>query len=602
MFLTIVCQKNITLAVLEMQDTIWAIGVSNSLKLRSYLIIIIFYVFGYTSNFDSPENITLAYNQTCLTDELFNNYSAENISKIRNRRENVRNEMGFKLSRYSHDTISIPIVFHDIYRPIDDEVDKSFCNYSGGFNSGTSYSEVNFLTCQERGYKALEILNEQFSPAKIKFIPNSDFPLIIAHTDDNYNSIITGAGGNVEAIRQHYFIHNTLNIYMNYCILDTSDDCSSISGMSNYPWGLDLNTPGITIRHSSFPGMNINLNDNNSIAIFPHELGHFFSLFHIEGIWMFNNEFKREYVNGEECEIRGDLICDTPGQPGYSIGAFDINLFGGDRNCIYHGYGGDYNPENNNLKIGGAENVEKIGDFIYSNQDQHGDFWGTYEMADTCLLMEQSEISAECLLSSFPNLPLSHNFLQPVYVSQYCGGVGYHEYKQENGFTAEQFANIRYSVEHDYTGCNNSEACNYDITSTHLLRLGESSCKFPCEIDGGCLVTDEEYQINYSQYECSSNLSSLNENVLPRKFSMKQIYPNPFNPIAKLEYELPANTKVNITVYDISGKFVKSLFNSFQTAGIHYLIWNAEKYPSGIYLIKFSTTNYSESQKIILLK
>ncbi|MBC8256336.1 MAG: T9SS type A sorting domain-containing protein [Candidatus Marinimicrobia bacterium] len=585
-----------------MRDIIWAIGVSSSLELRSYFIIVIFYVFGYTSNFDSPEKITLAFNQTCLTDELFNNYSAENISKIIANREKVRRKMTTEIYRMSQDTISIPIVFHDIFRTIEDEVNKSFCNYIGGFNSGMSYNDVNFESCQERGYKALKILNEQFAPAKIKFIPNLDSLLIIAHSDDDYNFISTGVGGNVESIRRHYFIPNSLNIYMNYCILDTSDECSSISGMSTYPWGLDSNTPGITIRHSSFPGMNTDLKDNNSIAILPHELGHYFSLFHIEGIWMFNNDFKKEYVNGEECGIRGDLICDTPGQPGYSNGVFDTAINGENRNCIYHGYGGDYYPSNEILKLGNSQNIAEIGDYIYSNQDEHGDFWGTYEMADSCFLMTQNEFSTECPLSSYPNLPLSHNFLQPVVVSQYCGGVGFHEYNQGNGYTSEQFANILYSVEHDYTGCNIPNACNFDITSTHFLRLGESSCKFPCELDGGCLATDAEYQTDYTQYDCSGNSLSINTYRTPNEFRIAKLYPNPFNPIANLEYELTENTNLKITVYDISGKFVKLLFNSFQTAGIHSIVWNAMANPNGIYFINISTSNYSESQKIVLLK
>ena len=54
---------------------------------------------------------------------------------------------------------------------------------------------------------------------------------------------------------------------MNHSILDNSNECSSVSGMSTYPWGLDLSTPGITIRHSSFPGMNIDLDGNNITTI-----------------------------------------------------------------------------------------------------------------------------------------------------------------------------------------------------------------------------------------------------------------------------------------------------------------------------------------------
>ena len=50
--------------------------------------------------------------------------------------------MDTKFSRSPQDTISIPVVFHDIYRPIEDEVDKSFCNYSGGFNFEIHYKEA----------------------------------------------------------------------------------------------------------------------------------------------------------------------------------------------------------------------------------------------------------------------------------------------------------------------------------------------------------------------------------------------------------------------------------------------------------------------------
>ena len=96
---------NFTIAVLIMRDIIWAIGASNSLKLHLYLIIVIFFVFGYTSNFDFKGNSELI-KQFCLTDEYFNYYSSENISQIISRHENVRSEMGTKVSRSPQDTIN----------------------------------------------------------------------------------------------------------------------------------------------------------------------------------------------------------------------------------------------------------------------------------------------------------------------------------------------------------------------------------------------------------------------------------------------------------------------------------------------------------------
>ena len=88
------------------------------------------------------------------------------------------------------------------------------------------------------------------------------------------------------------------------------------------------------VKHFSFPGMN-----DMGIAILPHELGHYFSLLHINGIWMFNEEFPRELVSGEECGFRGDLICDTPGQPGYGGGeSFFTEIYEGERICVYQGF------------------------------------------------------------------------------------------------------------------------------------------------------------------------------------------------------------------------------------------------------------------------
>ena len=77
----------------------------------------------------------------------------------------------------------------------------------------------------------------------------------------------------------------------------------------------------------------------------------------------------------------------------------------------------------------------------------------------------------------------------------YCGlspindNVYYDETKR--GFTEEQYANIRYFAEHCYTGCWDNTACNFDTTSTHLLRKGLISCKYPnngiCDTINDCL-------------------------------------------------------------------------------------------------------------------
>ena len=309
--------------------------------------------------------------------------------------------------------------------------------------------------CDDRALKALEILNEQFLNANIQFIPHEEYPIMNEIIDNEYQHITTS---NFSSIKGQYNFPNVMNIYLDYCLGNATQECTDVSAWSTYPWSLNTNLPGIAIKHSAFPDMN-----DNSIAILPHEIGHYFSLLHINGTWMWSESNPpRELVNGEECELRGDLICDTPGQPGYGgENSFYTDLHGNERICIYQGYGGDYNPDTQMLKIGGSNNTQIIGQITYSNQDELNDFWGTRNLSSECFADSQDIHASDCHVSNYEYLPHSINFLQPVIVSQYCGRRGYHEYDPGEGYTIEQFENIRYSLETDYSGCLIVNSDNY---------------------------------------------------------------------------------------------------------------------------------------------
>ena len=91
----------------------------------------------------------------------------------------------------------------------------------------------------------------------------------------------------------------------------------------------------------------------------------------------------------------------------------------------------------------------------HTNYDPTGAFFGTRDLPDTCFISDQDIYATKaCHDSLFKYLPIATNFLQQTTIAQYCGRRGYHEYDPGEGFTPEQFANIRYSLEHDYTGCN----------------------------------------------------------------------------------------------------------------------------------------------------
>jgi flagellar hook assembly protein FlgD len=84
-------------------------------------------------------------------------------------------------------------------------------------------------------------------------------------------------------------------------------------------------------------------------------------------------------------------------------------------------------------------------------------------------------------------------------------------------------------------------------------------------------------------------------------------YPNPFNPITTLRYDLPENSLVTITIYDMLGRQVKKLINISQTAGYRTIQWNAtndegKPISGGLYLYTIQAGEFRETKKMVLLK
>ena len=102
-------------------------------------------------------------------------------------------------------------------------------------------------------------------------------------------------------------------------------------------------------------------------------------------------------------------------------------------------------------------------------------------------------------------------------------------------------------------------------------------------------------------------MKNLNFETVPIKYALSQNYPNPFNPITSLQYDLPNNGLVNITIYDMMGRTVKTLVNSSQTAGYKSIQWNAtndrnEPVSAGLYLYTMQKGRHRETGKMVLIK
>ena len=84
-------------------------------------------------------------------------------------------------------------------------------------------------------------------------------------------------------------------------------------------------------------------------------------------------------------------------------------------------------------------------------------------------------------------------------------------------------------------------------------------------------------------------------------YSLKQNFPNPFNPSTSIQIPNPKTDFVTLEIFDLLGRKVATLVNEKLKAGLH-TIWNAVGLASGVYLYRLQAGDYMETKKLILLR
>ncbi len=85
-------------------------------------------------------------------------------------------------------------------------------------------------------------------------------------------------------------------------------------------------------------------------------------------------------------------------------------------------------------------------------------------------------------------------------------------------------------------------------------------------------------------------------------FTLNQNYPNPFNPMTTINFSLPAGKKVALKIYDVLGREVSTLIDSYMGVGRHSVMFNGVGLPSGIYIYRLTVGSLMETRKMLLLK
>ena len=95
--------------------------------------------------------------------------------------------------------------------------------------------------------------------------------------------------------------------------------------------------------------------------------------------------------------------------------------------------------------------------------------------------------------------------------------------------------------------------------------------------------------------------STDDELILSQSLNIEN-YPNPFNPVTAISYQIPHPGIIKIKIFNIKGQLIKTLINEFQSAGKHSIIWDAKKQSSGVYMYRIIAGATTQTGKCLLLK
>jgi hypothetical protein len=176
-------------------------------------------------------------------------------------------------------------------------------------------------------------------------------------------------------------------------------------------------------------------------------------------------------------------------------------------------------------------------------------------------------------------------------------------------FTAELIINGQLTTEYDTTLTANAMKIDYQSVFDEIYAAQSMVAGIEWDVsvsDGVEEVMAENGPLTVG-INASDAVLSIDEELLPDVYALHQNYPNPFNPITTLRYDLPEQSMVNIIIYDLLGRQVRTLLNQTQDAGFKSVIWNAtnddgKPVSAGVYLYQIQAGDFVQTRKMVLLK
>ena len=179
--------------------------------------------------------------------------------------------------------------------------------------------------------------------------------------------------------------------------------------------------------------------------------------------------------------------------------------------------------------------------------------------------------------------------------------------------TESEINNLGFNLDRKTPITDWSQVASY-VTHPALQGQGSVSHQTIYTFTDNTVLDNESYDYRLSDVDYNGNveyhslqLMGVSSSNIPEQFVLYPNYPNPFNPVTNIRYDLPDDAHVTIAIHDLIGREVIRLVDGPKTAGSRFTQWNARDeqgraVSAGVYLYKIQAGDYNKTNKMVLMK
>ena len=146
------------------------------------------------------------------------------------------------------------------------------------------------------------------------------------------------------------------------------------------------------------------------------------------------------------------------------------------------------------------------------------------------------------------------------------------------------------------------ESNNQSYVSIPVEFIGDERDVANISINNSNIAGSDGRLVNLIERTTSSTIQ-----ILPVEFALHQNFPNPFNPITEIQFDLPDESKVSLNIYNLMGQKIRTLVSSTYSPGFHSITWDGtnefgEMVSSGMYFYSIQINSFQATKKMLFLK